>query len=675
MKVAVKNKNSFSNQSNKRQPFFPKNRTNAFISNAPSNIQTKPFFEAGNSRSSNGMVQTKLKIGQPNDKYEKEADAMANNVMNSQQTQASIQHIQAKCDDCEKEENVQKIQKNVSENIQKYDLIDEEEDIQMKAEETGNQNNVDFTTQLNNSKGNGNALPHDTKAEMEGSFRADFSNVNTHTDEKAVQMSQHLHAQAFTHGPDIYFNKGKYDPSSSKGKHLLAHELTHVVQQNAALREKRIQRNLIYGSGYAGYAGTTAEVGKAKQAKWNPTTIDFSTNAGRSGGGEGAKDLPALIKVIEKQGKGAIKKLGIIGHSNSRVLGLSGDVHTQGVPLTGLITGSTLQSNKAKIDAIKDRFAPGAEITLYSCNSGGISNGLADAVSEAFGVCVKGFSNEVIWCITWNENPLKITRRGNVFYENPNDPLAGIGAHPKCENFHTKVLDLSPDVTSCKGAKKQNDKKCIMPGNLPLPELERGYQLMSFTESTSQVPDNILNNGTFDLVGLKLNDGMQKQDHETKTRVMKMQQRLNHHGASLTEDGMFGKNTLSYIHQFHSRLGMPQTNMIDHTTATGLMLPALLFDEKPILNQIEGLKTGDGLTWGTWHLKPRVTKLQQLLVMHGHLIKIDGMFGPETKKALNNFQARHEISPTEIVDRQTADQLEGRNSRFCPFGEIPMTVA
>ena len=60
---------------------------------------------------------------------------------------------------------------------------------------------------------------------------ADFSNVRIHDDSNAAQMSKDLNAQAFTHGNDIYFNSGKYDTSSSAGQHLLAHELTHTVQQ------------------------------------------------------------------------------------------------------------------------------------------------------------------------------------------------------------------------------------------------------------------------------------------------------------------------------------------------------------------------------------------------------------------------------------------------------------
>ena len=66
---------------------------------------------------------------------------------------------------------------------------------------------------------------------MEASFDSDFSAVRIHTDEEAAELSKALGAQAFTRGNDIYFNQGKFEPTSSTGKHLLAHELTHTQQQ------------------------------------------------------------------------------------------------------------------------------------------------------------------------------------------------------------------------------------------------------------------------------------------------------------------------------------------------------------------------------------------------------------------------------------------------------------
>ncbi len=81
-------------------------------------------------------------------------------------------------------------------------------------------------------------LPDDLKQKMEDSFNADFSNVRLHTDNQAVQMSKMLNAQAFTVGNNIYFNTAKYDPIGRAGQLLLAHELTHTLQQNSTVTRK-----------------------------------------------------------------------------------------------------------------------------------------------------------------------------------------------------------------------------------------------------------------------------------------------------------------------------------------------------------------------------------------------------------------------------------------------------
>ncbi|MEW7289053.1 eCIS core domain-containing protein [Aquimarina sp. 2304DJ70-9] len=91
---------------------------------------------------------------------------------------------------------------------------------------------------LSASAGKGAQMDVKTRDQMESGFGIDFSGVNIHTDSSAVQMNKDLNAQAFTHGNDIYFNKGKYDTNSASGKHLLAHELTHTVQQGASIQKK-----------------------------------------------------------------------------------------------------------------------------------------------------------------------------------------------------------------------------------------------------------------------------------------------------------------------------------------------------------------------------------------------------------------------------------------------------
>jgi hypothetical protein len=142
--------------------------------------------------------------------------------------------VQAKCADCEKEDKVQKKDK------------EEEKPVQKKGNNTESEiQDNDLEGKLNNSKGSGTGLDKNTKNEMESGFGTDFSNVKIHTDSNAVQMSQELGAQAFTNGNDVYFNEGKYNPDSKEGKHLLAHELTHTVQQGNRSKNVQKQSNVL----------------------------------------------------------------------------------------------------------------------------------------------------------------------------------------------------------------------------------------------------------------------------------------------------------------------------------------------------------------------------------------------------------------------------------------------
>ncbi|MEO9110940.1 MAG: DUF4157 domain-containing protein [Jatrophihabitantaceae bacterium] len=77
----------------------------------------------------------------------------------------------------------------------------------------------------------GRSLNPEVRQPLESVFRADFSGVNVHTDDNAAQLARDVQATAFTHGNNIFFSAGSYDPATTRGQHLLAHELTHVVQQ------------------------------------------------------------------------------------------------------------------------------------------------------------------------------------------------------------------------------------------------------------------------------------------------------------------------------------------------------------------------------------------------------------------------------------------------------------
>jgi hypothetical protein len=110
----------------------------------------------------------------------------------------------------------------------------------------------DFSERMQRAKPNGIPLPLDVKAEMNTQFGADFSQVRVHYDDEAITLAREVNAQAFTHENHIFFNNGKYEPASSEGKKLLAHELTHVLQQGHGEPVKRIAEKDATGTRFTG---------------------------------------------------------------------------------------------------------------------------------------------------------------------------------------------------------------------------------------------------------------------------------------------------------------------------------------------------------------------------------------------------------------------------------------
>ena len=87
-------------------------------------------------------------------------------------------------------------------------------------------------------RGSGQPLDSTVRSQMEGAMRADFSGVKVHTDSESNSLNHQLNAKAFTTGKDVFFREGNYNPGSASGRELIAHELTHVVQQTGGLRRK-----------------------------------------------------------------------------------------------------------------------------------------------------------------------------------------------------------------------------------------------------------------------------------------------------------------------------------------------------------------------------------------------------------------------------------------------------
>lgn len=102
------------------------------------------------------------------------------------------------------------------------------------ARDSGTPNAHGLSNHIASRLGGGAPLPAQTRRFMESGFGRNFSDVRIHTDATSHQLNQRLNAHAFTTGRDIFFSRGGFQPESSAGRHLLAHELAHVVQQRGA---------------------------------------------------------------------------------------------------------------------------------------------------------------------------------------------------------------------------------------------------------------------------------------------------------------------------------------------------------------------------------------------------------------------------------------------------------
>ncbi len=100
-----------------------------------------------------------------------------------------------------------------------------------RSSQKGFETDLAFENHLTRSKGAGARLPDAVRADFEPKFGADFGGVRIHTDAQSDQLNRSIQAKAFTTGQDVFFRQGAYTPGSRDGRQLIAHELTHVVQQ------------------------------------------------------------------------------------------------------------------------------------------------------------------------------------------------------------------------------------------------------------------------------------------------------------------------------------------------------------------------------------------------------------------------------------------------------------
>jgi len=146
-----------------------------------------------------------LPIGPDDDRHEREADLAGQHVRPGEV-------LQRKCSHCKEEEEEDRVRK-----LQRQETAD------------GPATAPPVVHEVLNSPGR--PLDHATRGFMEPRLGGDFSGVRIHTDSRAAESARSVSALAYTVGRDIVFASGQYSPESVAGKQLLAHELTHVVQQ------------------------------------------------------------------------------------------------------------------------------------------------------------------------------------------------------------------------------------------------------------------------------------------------------------------------------------------------------------------------------------------------------------------------------------------------------------
>ena len=195
-----------------------------------------------------GALQAKLRIGQPGDVYEQEADRVADEVMRMPEMQRQVEPEEEEEEILQTKPLVDQITPLVQRQVEEEE--EEEEMLQAKSKEdvTPEVSN-DLESQINAIKGGGRPLAESERAFFEPRFGVDFGDVRLHTDALADESVRAMNARAFTLRNDIVFGEGQYSPGTIIGKRLLAHELTHVIQQRlktgrAASKKKNINQSI-----------------------------------------------------------------------------------------------------------------------------------------------------------------------------------------------------------------------------------------------------------------------------------------------------------------------------------------------------------------------------------------------------------------------------------------------
>ena len=195
-------------------------------------------------------VQAKLTVNAPDDEHERQADQVAEAIVQAPNPQVQRQEEEELMEGKAVEGQTFGVQRQEDEELMEGKAVEgrtfgvqrqeeeeeEEEAVQTKSKESGAFEVSDgIEGRINEARATGQQLPREVASTFEPHLQHGLGDVRIHTDSEADDLSQQLGARAFTSGSDVFFRSGEYSPDSVEGKKLLGHELTHVVQQGAAV--------------------------------------------------------------------------------------------------------------------------------------------------------------------------------------------------------------------------------------------------------------------------------------------------------------------------------------------------------------------------------------------------------------------------------------------------------
>lgn len=214
-----------------------------------------PFFKSSNGMGAeqtiqlkaSGLVNEAAQIHRMEDKKEEDKKVQRKSEEEKDKVQKKEdkeeEKVQKKSDDPEKEEKIQKKEEKKDEEkvMKKEEEKDKKEESKIQRKETSASLQPTAGKYISSINGKGNQLPADTNSFFSSRMGYDFSDVKVHTDQEASDSAKELNAKAYTVQNNIVFNEGQFNTETSEGKKLMAHELTHVVQQSTGNRKVQTQ--------------------------------------------------------------------------------------------------------------------------------------------------------------------------------------------------------------------------------------------------------------------------------------------------------------------------------------------------------------------------------------------------------------------------------------------------